>query len=1189
MKRSIANRIAALALALVLAGSLVPGAWAAEGEPEGGGQLTGVTVTPSNLSMKVGERASVRASAAGLSQDQMKDARIEWSLENNDPERVRIASGRDSWTVEVEAVNTAETTETDPVTLVATVTCQGGAERDTCAITVVPDQPAGLRITPEGDQELEPGETLQLRAEITPADQAEPVTWSSSDPDAAEVDRDTGLVTAGREPGRTKITARSQSGLTDSCEAAVRGIVLPENLIMRENENQRLIPEVYGAALEREDAAWTSSDERILKVDNGYLYPVSVGEATVTAEIRAGGRLYTASCQVTVEANTADVITAAAGAGDPLRFDEIQRELERECRSVLGSSLDYVGGLWVNTRQGTLYYRYNSEGDTGAGVGTSENYYADPSASQMGLGDVAFVPKGDFSGTAVISYTGYARDGGSFQGTIEVEVEETEEIEYAASADKAVQFDPDDFNRVCRNRTGRDLSYVEFSHPDSGKGTLYYRYISQANPGSEVDPSKEYKRSGTPSLSDVYFVPEGGSGQAVISYTGYNVYGDSFRGRITIRISEASGRGDLNYSIAQGGRLNLDESDFNDLAKRITGYALDYVQFELPASSEGTLYYNYTGNGSYDSRVTEGRSYYRSSSPYLRRVTFVADRDFSGTAEIDFNAWDTKGNRFAGTVEVAVGRGGKGDIRYSVHQNGKVTLDDNDFNALCRELTGSTLDHVSFDPPPAAQGTLYYRYDNGDYDSKVTSSKCYYRSGSPYLDQVTFVPARNFSGVVSIPFTGRGTNGEDFSGQLEIGVDTGSDLIEYRVKPNSFVTFDDGDFDDLCQEMTGSRLRYVRFELPSSSKGTLYYGYDDGDYDSKVTESKSYYRGTDPYLDRVCFVPAEGVFGAVDLEFTGWSTDGGKFEGTVRITVEEPKGPSVITYATDGRPLSFYARDFQEACEDRGMGGLAYVRFDTPSSSVGRLYFQYQGAGESNTEVRMTTSYYPAKSPGISEITFVPKVGYQGTASISYTGWDTKGNEYRGRIQISVRPATASRYFWDMSSFEWAVPAVDLLYENGVVHGTGNGTYSPGQQITRGDYVLMLCQAFQLSGQGKAGFWDVPRDSYYAQAVMTAQALGITGGYPDGGFHPGSPVTRQDAAVFLMKAMQADGWSLGSGNEQMLSRFRDESSISAYARSAMAVMVEYGVLSGTADQTISPQKAITRAEMAVMLANALTL
>ena len=61
------------------------------------------------------------------------------------------------------------------------------------------------------------------QAEITPADQAEPVTWSSSDPDAAEVDRDTGLVTAGREPGRTKITARSQGGLTDSCEGCRAG------------------------------------------------------------------------------------------------------------------------------------------------------------------------------------------------------------------------------------------------------------------------------------------------------------------------------------------------------------------------------------------------------------------------------------------------------------------------------------------------------------------------------------------------------------------------------------------------------------------------------------------------------------------------------------------------------------------------------------------------------------------------------------------------------------------------------------------------------------------------------------------------------------------------------------------------------------------------------------------------------
>ena len=36
----------------------------------------------------------------------------------------------------------------------------------------------------------------------------------------------------------------------------------------------------------------------------------------------------------------------------------------------------------------------------------------------MDLSDITFVPKGDFSGTAVITYTGYADATSFFQGTI---------------------------------------------------------------------------------------------------------------------------------------------------------------------------------------------------------------------------------------------------------------------------------------------------------------------------------------------------------------------------------------------------------------------------------------------------------------------------------------------------------------------------------------------------------------------------------------------------------------------------------------------------------------------------------------------------------------------------------------------------------------------------------------------------
>ena len=262
-------------------------------------------------------------------------------------------------------------------------------------------------------------------------------------------------------------------------------------------------------------------------------------------------------------------------------------------------------------------------------MGTGEQYYADPSLGQMSLSELYFVPKPDFSGTAVIHYTGYAGGSSFFQGTIEVTVEEQEDVSYSVAGQQPLSLNADDFNRICRSHTGRELSYVIFSQPDSGRGTLYYNYISEQNYGSKVDTSKQYKRSGSPNLSDITFVAAAGyRGEVVIPYTGYDSNGSSFRGRITIRVSQAQNTGDLTYTIAQGGKVTFDDDDFNDLSKAVTGYPLDYVQFERPDSSKGALYYDYSSNGSYDSQVTEGRSYYRSSSPYLRRVTFVAGEGF---------------------------------------------------------------------------------------------------------------------------------------------------------------------------------------------------------------------------------------------------------------------------------------------------------------------------------------------------------------------------------------------------------------------------------------------------------------------------------------------------------------------------------------------------------------------------------
>ncbi len=1232
MKTTWKRRLFSLLLSAALLSSLTPAVLAAEeggGDgSDGGGQPTeqyDLTVTPTDVNELVvdgdSQPLTVSLELDGTPVTEVPDGmEIVWDYGyNGDPESspaVRVTQDPgDPFKATVSALRLLTSQEELEDNVVVTVQLMEGAvprsNQGRCEIRrITAGQPTGMsiRLSGSSNNELEPDSTGQMIASFTPEGAAEQtITWTSDSPDIVSVDRETGEVKAGDQPGTATITGRASGGMEETCTITVRGIIITDSengtrpvnsFTFRENQNGMLYVRGFGDLIEAaadRSVAWSCDPAGFLTVDQGFVYPEmpTTSPVTVTARVAVNSRVYEDSCSVTITSNQADPIPADAQVGDPLSFSSISSDLDSECRSVLGGSLSYIGSVSVPTSQGTLYYRYQSESDTGAGVGAGDTFYRAPRSGQWDLDDLTFVPNSDFSGTAVISYIGYASGGGTFQGTIEVDVEAPDGISYTTSADQALQLSADDFSRVCRDQTGRELRWVMFSQPDSSRGTLYYHYISESNPGTQVDPSREYRLNGTPSLSEVYFVPDPGfTGQAVISYTACDVNGVTFRGRVTVRVNEpAGGTGDLSYSISQGGRITFDDDDFDDLCRDVTGSALDYVRFELPSAGEGSLYYNYTSSGNRGEPVDDDDSYYMDSSPYLRRVTFVADEDFTGTAEVEFTAWDTRGNRFSGVVEIRVGSSDGGDIRYSVRRNGSVTFDDADFNALCRDVTGSTLDYVRFELPRSSQGDLYYNYDedDGDYDHEVRENRNYYYGTRTYrLDRVAFVPDEDYTGTVEISFRGESVDDESFTGTVVIRVEDGGDAIRYQVRAGDAVEFDVDDFDDLCQDLTGDRLRYVRFTLPSSSRGVLYYEYDGGDYTHRVTSSRSYYRSSSPYLDRVSFEASRSYQGTVRIQFTGRSTGNESFEGEVEIEVEGT-GSSNLSYTTSYSPVTFRVQDFEDACQDAGLDDLDYVRFTPPGSSAGHLYYRYDGVGGSASEVRSSTNYYPSRSPRIAEVSFVPRVGYLGTVSIPYTARDERGETLHGQVRITVQNSGSSRHFTDMGSYGWAASAVDFLYENEVVSGVGAGQFGPDRRITRGDFVLMLCQAFDLSGRSGSGFWDVPADSYYAQAVSTAQALGVAGGYPDGGFHPMDPVSRQDAAVMLLRAMQANGWSLGSGNQGLLDRYTDSWQIDAYARDALALMLEYGIMSGTQQNTISPLQTTTRAEMAVMLASALTI
>ncbi|WP_171056504.1 discoidin domain-containing protein [Paenibacillus sinopodophylli] len=106
---------------------------------------------------------------------------------------------------------------------------------------------------------------------------------------------------------------------------------------------------------------------------------------------------------------------------------------------------------------------------------------------------------------------------------------------------------------------------------------------------------------------------------------------------------------------------------------------------------------------------------------------------------------------------------------------------------------------------------------------------------------------------------------------------------------------------------------------------------------------------------------------------------------------------------------------------------------------------------------------------------------------------------------------------------------------------------------------------------------------HWAEAnILEAEKKGIITGYTDGSFRPDRTVTRAEFAVMLAKALKLQ-------NEESVLSFKDADRIGKWARTAVAQAVSLGLIQGDKNGNFRPDAAITRSEMAVMLARALNL
>ncbi|AHV98818.1 S-layer homology domain-containing protein [Paenibacillus sabinae] len=188
-----------------------------------------------------------------------------------------------------------------------------------------------------------------------------------------------------------------------------------------------------------------------------------------------------------------------------------------------------------------------------------------------------------------------------------------------------------------------------------------------------------------------------------------------------------------------------------------------------------------------------------------------------------------------------------------------------------------------------------------------------------------------------------------------------------------------------------------------------------------------------------------------------------------------------------------------------------------------------------------------------------------------------------GRYLFTIKADNSSAItFDDLANYGWAKKQIEALVSKGIISGTGATTYSPGTNITRADFIMLLVKTLDLKADIKENFEDVKQGAYYYEAVGIAKQSGIATGSGDNRFNPKAEISRQDMMVLTERALRAAGKIKGSASPEILETFKDKAQVSGYAANSVSVMIGEGLVTG-ANGLINPLGSTTRAEAAVIL------
>ena len=580
---------------------------------------------------------------------------------------------------------------------------------------------------------------------------------------------------------------------------------------------------------------------------------------------------------------------------------------------------------------GTVYSRYgkrNATSFTRSELDDYKFYYGDSDYGDYDLDELSFVADKSFSDSIEIAFTAYggrgSKENDSVSGTLKITSSKSAssskgDITYTVKAGEEVAFDDDDFEKIYENSscTG-SFKYVEFSRPDSAfnnAGTLYSRYGKRnetAFTRSSLSSNKFYYGDsdyGDYDLDELSFVADKSfSGSVELRFTVYGGTGtrtnQNVTGTLVIttdKTGSSTAKGDVTYTVKAGDEVAFDDDDFEKFYNNSScSGTLKYVEFSRPDSAfnnAGTLYSRYgkRNETAFARSSLSSNKFYYGDSDYgdydLDELSFVADKSFSGSVELNFTVYGGTGTRTnqnaAGTLVITTGTSAVtsryvGNIRYNTTPNTALQINANDIARLFRKYTsGGSLQYLTLTSVPAT-GSLYYNYYNaskyGATRTQLTASMAGSMifsyspaSASEYdLSELTYIPSGS-NYCTALTFTGYSSSGTAVSATILISVTASpvSEVYSVTTKGTS-VNFPANSVYSAVASATGFGLSSIQLlELPASTAGVLYVG----SYAADTTSAYSYGSDTDS-MSQLRFIPNSGFTGSVSIPYVALSSSG---------------------------------------------------------------------------------------------------------------------------------------------------------------------------------------------------------------------------------------------------------------------------------------------------------------------------